>query len=246
MRLGHAGIIVRAEDAFAISVADDEAAAMATAGDLLQIVLTKIESDSEGISSRCFYLVRKGIEETLGLERRSIHEATWLEPLMPRETRKAQWKQIAKRSGLRFPKLEHPRKWRDGFMLFSMLLATIPVAAVWWSLYEIGWLSGIGLWLFSIPALIGWVLGVSRINRRLLDGTPRLAYTVPFDTAGELAVAVLALNFDELQEMSAGERPGKDAVWMRLVGIVCEELQISPDEVRPDSPLTKDMRVPQK
>ena len=122
--------------------------------------------------------------------------------------------------------------------------AMLPVGALWWSLWEIGWLPGIARWLFSIPALIGWVVLVSRINQRLLNWTPRLAYEVPFTTAEDLAVAALALNYDQLQPFGgAGAPPSKDQVWKRLVDILCDKLHVSPDEVVPSTRITEDLRV---
>jgi|SRR5215472_1845545 len=244
MGLDNIGIILRVEDEFSISVPDEEAASVQTVGDLFQLVLNVTGTDSESLSSRIFYRIRKAVEETLGMQPRMIHSGTWLEPLLRRETRLAQWSEIGKRSRLKLPKLVHPRGWRDSFMMVSMLCAVVPVVALWWSLDVIGWLPGIARWAFVLPALIAWVVLVSRINQKLLNATPGLCYEVPCATAKELAEAALELNIDDLGLLSGTGAPaGEEQIWKRIVDILSEELQVTPQEVTPGMRITEGLGV---
>ncbi|HWG20151.1 MAG TPA: hypothetical protein VG225_06440 [Terracidiphilus sp.] len=244
MGLDEPELILRIEDEFGISIGDDEAAKARTVGDLYQLALSKLDTAPHCVSSRAFYRTRKALAQGLEMPPRSIRPSTCLEPLMPRESRIEQWRAVARHSGLRFPQLRHSQTWKDRFLLLSMALSAIPVLAVWWSLYALGWLPGITLWLFAVPAFIAWVVLISRIHQMLLNATPRLAYDVPFRTAGELAMGVLAMNEGEFHPFGKGNKPPlKEIVWARMVEIFRDQLKIEPDEVVANARIAEDLGV---
>lgn len=244
MGLDAVELILRIEDEFSIAISDEEAGAVRTVGDLYDVVLGKLTSCSSCASGKAFYMTRTAIVDTMGLPRRLVGPSTWLEPLLPQSTRIERWKEIAARSKLAFPHLEHPRSWRDGFMLLSMALAAIPVIAVWWSLYVLDWLPGILVWMFAIPALVGWVVLISRINQRILVATPRLAYEIPFKTAGDLAKGVLAMNYKVFDPLGGAQKPlGSAYIWKRIVEIYCDQLKVDAEDVRLDARIVGDLGV---
>jgi hypothetical protein len=233
MELDEERLIVRIEDEFGIAIAEDEVCRARTLKDFHALVLSELESEPACLDGMAFYRARKALAETLGIASRSIRPMTRLEPLMPLDSRIGQWKQLSKRSGLVFPLLTHPKRWKDRFVLISMAIAAVPVIALWWSLNMLGWLPGILVWLFVGPAFIAWFVLISRINQTFLVRTPRLATELPFTTAAELSLSVLALNEQALEGAAEAVQVDERLVWARIAAIVGEELKIDPQDVSP-------------
>jgi hypothetical protein len=242
MGLDGVDLIQRVEDEFSIAIDDDEASRLVTVGDVYRLVLSKAGTNPACLTSRAFYRTRQAMATALGVPRRGIRTSSELVALLPLPSRSGQWKRIAAEIGLRFPRLRHPRQWKDTFMVCGMVLAALPVAALWWALYAIGWIGGIGVFVFSLPALILWVLLVSRLEPRLERATPQLASELPFATAGELAIGVLALNDGVFEPMKKENQPvPRDAAWNRLVVVFSDQLKVDPDRVVANAAIAEDL-----
>jgi hypothetical protein len=234
MGLNEDGLILRIEDEFGISIADEEVCCAQTAKDFHALVLSKLEPNEAGLEAMVFYRTRKALAETLGVPSRTIGPLTRLESLMPLDTRVEQWKQLSRQSGLEFPRLTHPERWQDRFVLISMAVAALPVIALWWSLHVLGWLPGILLYLFTAPAFVAWFVLISRINQRLLMQTPSLANELPFKTAAELSMSILALNEEIFEEAEEDLLVDEQIVWTRIAEVVGRELKVDPGMVSPN------------
>jgi hypothetical protein len=233
MGLNEDELILCIEDEFGITIADEEAYCARTAQDFHGLVLSKLEPGEAGLEAVVFYRTRKVLAEVLGTPSRAIGPLTRLEGLMPLETRGVQWKQLSWRSGLVFPRLTHPKRWKDRFLLMSMAVAAVPVVALWWSLHVLGWLPGILLYLFAAPAFVAWFVLISRINQKLLVLTPWLANEIPFKTAAELSMSVLALNETVFERAVESIQGDKQAIWNRIAEVVGRELKVDPLTVSP-------------
>lgn len=244
MELDGVELILRIEDEFSISISDEEAGAARTVGDLCTLVTGKLDGSTSCAASKAFYRTRRAIVDTLELPRRSVRPSTWLEPLLPQPTRIKRWKEIGARIQLDLPPLVHAKRWRDGFMAISVGVAGIPVIAAWWAFYTLGWLPGFLVWLFALPALVGWVVLISRINQALLSATPGLAYEIPFKAAGDLAMGVLAMNYEVFDPLGATKPPPSwEFISSRIVDILSDQLRIDPAEVRNDARIVEDLGV---
>jgi hypothetical protein len=246
MGLDEDRLIAGIEDEFGITIAADEVRCARTVKDLHTLVLRKLEPKPACLDGMVFHRTRKALAQTLAIPPRSIAPMTRVEPLMPLETRIEQWKQLSRRSGLVFPALRHPKRWKDRFMLISMTTAAIPVIALWWSLHVLGWLPGVLVWLFAGPAFVAWFVLISRINQKLLDQSPGLATEVPFTTAAELSLSVLALNeetFERLGEEMELDHLDEEMIWNRIVETVGKEMKVSPREIAPGMRIGDDVRV---
>lgn len=218
MGLDNAGLIQRVEDEFKISISREEAKRARTAGDLHRLVLRKLVLDG---SSRALFLTQRALASELGVERQTLAAQVLLEPLLPLANRSEQWNRISRRACARFPQLRHSRKQNDLIMLASMTISAIPVIAVWWALYALDWIRGIGVLLFSMPAALAFLLLESRVDKDLLRWTWRYATEVPFKTVGELADAVLAMNralFDT--GLDNAQWPSGAIVWEKLAELI--------------------------
>jgi hypothetical protein len=226
-------LVLHIEDEFGITIGDEEACCAHTAQDFHALVLSKLEPTEAGLEAMVFYRTRKALAGALGIPSRSIGPLTRLESLMPMETRVEQWKRLSRQSGLVIPKLTHPKRWMDRFVLFSIVLATIPVIVLWWSLHVLGWLPGILLYLFIAPAFVAWFVLISRINQKLLMLTPGLAKEFPFKTAAELSISVLALNEAVFDGAAESADVDEQVVWRRVAEVVGRELKVDPLTVSP-------------
>jgi hypothetical protein len=227
------GLVLSIEDEFGITIADEEACCAHTAHDFHALVLSKLEAPESGLEAMVFYRTRKALAETLGIPSRSIGPLTRLESLMPLESRVARWKQLSRKSGLMIPRLTHPKRWVDRFLLISMAGAAIPVIALWWSLRVLGYLPGIVVFLFVAPAFVAWFVLISRINQKLLTLTPGLANEIPFKTAAELSISVLALNEAVFERAEESSDVDEQAIWKRIAEVVGRELKVDPLTVSP-------------
>jgi hypothetical protein len=234
MGLNEDELVLRIEDEFGITIADEEAGCVRTAQDFLALVLSKLEPSEAGLEAMVFYRTRKALAEALGTPSRAIGPLTRLDGLMPLETRVAQWKRLSRRSGLVFPRLTHPKRWKDRFLLISMAAAAVPVIALWWSLHVLGWLPGILMYLFTGPAFVAWFVLISRINQNMLILTPGLANEIPFRTAAELSMSVLALNEGVFEGAAENVEVDEQVVWKRVAEVVGRELKIDPLMVSPN------------
>lgn len=243
MEHGGEGLVSRVEDEFLITISDGEMAAVHTAGGLGELVREKLDGPAAAMANRAFFRTTQAVAECAGVPRHIIVAETLLEPLLPPAGREAQWKRIGERTGLVFPPLVHSKKWKDRFMLFSMAIAAVPVLALWWSLDALGWLPGIFFWLFSGPAFIAWVVLISRIHRRFLLSTPRLAVELPYESAGELASAVLALNMEAIEEVLNKEDLSQEAIWRRMTVVLSEQLKMPPGMLDENTEIRQPLRA---
>lgn len=240
MGLDAVEIVLRTEDEFGITLSDDEAAAAITVGDLYNLVLSKLKVTPGCLTSKAFYLTRRALVESLKIPRRSIRPATPLSPLLPDESRRAQWEQIRERIGLAIPPLRIPAAlkqdlYKRAFVLSSVVAAVLCIAALWQ-----GWRPLLVIFLSCVIWIALSMGGIPLVERL---SALRLASELPADTAGELARVVLNLNYDHFAPLEAPAKPTNEDVWQRLVEIICDQLQVSPEEVVPNACFSDDLGV---
>jgi hypothetical protein len=111
MGLDGVELILAVEDAFQITITDEEAGTIVTVGDLHDLVMAKLHSQDCGrcLTSAAFYRTRQGIAESLGIARRDIRPSTSLDAILPRSGRRQSWRRIQEVANLNLPALQHPR-----------------------------------------------------------------------------------------------------------------------------------------
>jgi len=92
-------LFIAVEDAFQIHFTDEEARDAYTVGALYDLVVAKLDGpcSKRCLTSWAFYRTRRGIVETLGIDRRQIRPATPLEDLLPRDGRRENWRRMIPR-----------------------------------------------------------------------------------------------------------------------------------------------------
>jgi acyl carrier protein len=103
MGLDGVEIVMKVEEAFGISIDDGEAGKIATPGQLIDLVLSKVGRtvDEACLTQRAFHRVRAALMRHMGVSRKQIRPDVLLGSLFPRSTRKEDVRQISGEIGLR-------------------------------------------------------------------------------------------------------------------------------------------------
>ena len=226
-------IVLRIEEAFAIEISANEAAAVRTVGALYELVLSKLETAPSLRPARAFFRLRRAIGSCLGRPRSTIGPTTKLAHLLPRPTRVAAWRSLAEVTGLAFPPLRHPRWVRDTIRVLTGAAGLATLMAL------IAWSRPDGL--FWIPVLVTACFAGALAMAGLYRVTGFLAWELPMRTVGELAAQLTGLNRDEFGE--AGELLSRQDVWQRLVAIFCEQLGLRWEEIQPEARIVENLGV---
>lgn len=229
MGLDAVELILAVEDAFRIHISDEEASAVSTVDDLHALVISKLrEPDSKRcLTSAAFYRVRRGIVETLGLNRRQIRPSTPLEAILPPNGRRQNWYRIQETTKLKLPALRHPPLLQAILLALGAALAVAPglyarIAPAWFL-------------LLPFPGLIVGSLFV-RLSPWLATAFPPHTLTV-----GGLSRDVLAINHARLSE-ELGAWNEQD-VWECLCRLVAHRTGMSPTQINRDSRLFDDLGI---
>jgi acyl carrier protein len=240
MGLDSVELILRTEEDFSISILDEEAEKVRTVGDLYNLVLSKLDVTPGCLTSKSFYFTRRALVDSLQVPRRSIRPATRLSPLLPDETRRAQWQNIREHVGLATPPLRIPADLKQDLYKRTLFVSSaIAVALCVIALWRGWWAVPVFIFcaIFWILLSISSISLVERLSARLL------ATELPADTAGELARVVLSLNFEHFAPSESKTMPSDEDVWRRLVDIICDQLQIARDEIVPNASFGDDLGV---
>jgi acyl carrier protein len=236
-------LVMRTEDEFSITFADDEAETVRTVDDLYKLVLGKLDLTPSCLSSKAFYRTRQALVTCLQVSRRAIRPSSDLELLLPEPTRRRQWSEIAENIALEFPHLQYPARWRKRFLRFGALISAVVVltcAGLIVRAYP-GFISGLFLW---IPAFAIWIILLAVINQTLMRHATNLQTELPCETAGDLSRLVLTSNYEHFSPIGAQNSAiSKEYVWKRLVDIICDQLQVQPEEVEPRATFAEDLGV---
>jgi hypothetical protein len=238
-------IVMRIEEEFSINLPDADLSSVVTVGDLYGIVLNKLETTprSSCLSSKAFYRTRRALVDSLGMARRSIRPATPLEPLLPTESRRHQWAEIAKTIGLKFPKLQPSRSQKDFFLTLGIAIPTVLVLALWATVHVYLGIA-VGNIAFWAAAFVLWALLIGVTASVLLGLSRSLALKLPAPTAGDLARMVLTMNFTTFAPASNGTEPlDREDVWERIVFIFSDQMQIDVEEIVPGARIGEDLRI---
>ena len=224
MDLARSVLIQRVEDEFRIVISDEELSRLRTAGDLHALLAIRLNRGESLLSARALYVTRRALADGLEISQEAITPATRVAELVPEAGRAERWNAVTKSAGGLFPELRLSRRLQDRVMLTSMGLATPPVIALWWALYELDWIRGVWALLFSMPAALAFLLIESRVDKHLLRAAAaRWANELPRETVKDLAQELEELNPPVLREhREAGMGLSSDELWRKLERMIRE------------------------
>ena len=234
---------MRTEDEFGITLSDDEAASTRTVGEFYQLVLSKLDLAPSCLSSKAFYHTRQALVACAQVPRRSIRPSSELETLLPESTRRQRWQEIADHIDLEFPHLQYPSRWRQRFFRLGAFISALIVLACSSLVVRAfpGVISGLAIW---IPAFVTWIILFALINSVFKRYATRLQTELPCETAGDLSRLILTSNYEHFSPTAAKSTAiSKEYVWKKLVDIICDQLQVDPEEVVPRARFVEDLGV---
>jgi hypothetical protein len=235
-------VLVRCvEEEFSIYLPDDELTEVYTVGNLYNLLLRKLKPTPDCLTSKAFYRIRRAMTAVLGLPRRSIRPATFLDDLLNEKQIREQWSAIAHESGLKLPSLRHTVEWKHSVQMLSAVLSFVITLALTKVLSQFASITLDNYFVFTAFFILGLIL-FAVIYTMLLKATPFRRSVLPTLSAGELSRAVLSMNGAEFtRETNGAAKLTQDQVWIRLVGVFCDQMAFRPEDVVPSASILVDL-----
>ncbi len=217
MGLDGVELVIATEEQFGIKLSDAEAERCRTPGQLVDLVLSKLRlrDDAPCVHQRAFHLLRRGLIQVSGAERRSIRLDTKLIAGSRHRHTPEFWHALRDAVGARsWPRLERPR-WVVG-LLWLVFFGTC-AALTWWT-------------SLAAVAVVGGFLMVVVGNRV----TKSCGTTIP---AGCATVRGLIPHVTSSPMVSWS----REQVAPRVRNLVEDILSLSPGQYREDADFVKDL-----
>src|SRR5579864_9237877 len=122
---GSQDLINAIENRFGVILTNDEAQALRTPAQLIDLILAKVESGEPTgcMSQQGFHLIRRAAQRSFGLPRQSISPNSKLEEIVPRKLRYARWKGFGTNIGaVSWPEL---KRSRVTFVVLALLAVAV-------------------------------------------------------------------------------------------------------------------------
>jgi acyl carrier protein len=226
MGLDGVELVLEAEEAFGISLPDDEMVEAVTVGKFYDAILRQLPCPEKKycLSAVAFYKLHQPLLTVTGKKHGEVRPTTRLDALLPRWQRKSAWRKISRLSGLRLPSLCLP-DWAVLVALVSAVFVVVAGAL----LFE---------WPFSFMLLVrgfvAFILTCWVVSAVFGVGSPRHLQTV-----GQLTKAVLAKNFAKLSgEITNFDR---NEVWESVRILVADQLGVGIEKVTKEARFVADL-----
>ena len=232
MGLDSVELVMEVEDAFNISIPDNEASEIRTIGDMYACVLAKVDkhrAKESCVSQRLFYKLRRCLIEQANVSCNRIRPGEFTEKYFPRRGRNQLWKQFSEKLDLRFPGLRRPL-W---VIIVPAWLFVVITTCVWFLLEG----SVAQKWIEpSLPLFFIW-LPIYFVF--FLYATRSLAVEIPSHckTIGGLAKSLVTKNFAKVSE---GQFTDAD-VWNTICMIISEQLNVDIEKLQPETKFVPDL-----
>lgn len=138
MGLESVELVMRVEESFGVTISDAEAVRCETPADVIALVLGKIQTSGTNgcLSQRGFYVLRRALTKTLGIDRRVVTLDTGIRSLCSGSSDPELWELLKLATkARRWPPLVRPRRlvwclWLlTGVVLVGLFQVTVPVFA---------------------------------------------------------------------------------------------------------------------
>lgn len=223
-------LVMEIEEAFSITIPDEEAARMVTVGDVFDYIVarTSIPRDNSiCLTAVTFYSLRRAATTLGAPQRLRPHDSTLA--ILPDHNRQKFWSRLQTLSELHLPSLRRPN-W-----LITICTVLVIISSVLIGMFVFHFADSLFVGFASASAS-GFVLAV------VIRGITRPLAIYPASscvTLRGLAESALAINFATLSEQYQGA--GDKDLWVTLRSIVVEQLGVSPDEVTRSASFVNDL-----
>jgi acyl carrier protein len=238
MGLDGVELVMATEERFGIEITDEEATAVRTVGDLIQLVTGKlaVANESTCFTRKAFYLLRRTLMRITQAPRASIRPGTAIQTLPEADDSKQFWQRLQTELGARnWPELQYP-----GPISFAIGTASILIfaGALWGCLR----LTSFGMWTwlfglaFALAASILFAEQVARVTASLRTEIPDSRQTV-----GALANLIVNRN-PELIAVSR-EQWTQERIRLCLKEVISEQLGLPMEKLHDNARFVQDLGV---
>jgi hypothetical protein len=159
MGLDGVELLMNLEEAFGVEITDEEATNCKTPRMVIDLIVSKLNGAEGRVcrSQRAFYIIRRLLVRTFGLERKSIRPDTRLREFFPEPRQKELWDQLkAALTPGNWPPLKLPL-WMSRCVL-ALCIAVFPVGVIIGLLWpgQVGVALGFGVVLVVLAAIIAF------------------------------------------------------------------------------------------
>ena len=230
MGLDAVELVMEIEEAFSITIPDDEASRLITVGDVFDYLIAHTSVPKQSavcLSAMAFYSIRRAAM-TLGATKRLRPRDSTLTAL-PDSNRRRYWAQLQEKSELKLPPLRRPR-WLVGICTLAVMACSAYFGVRAYQMSD-SQLAGL-----ATATAIGSIVGV------IVGWLTRPFAVYPANnciTFRGLAESALGLNFKTLSERYNGANASD--IWVALRSIIVEQLGVAPEEVKPAANFVNDL-----
>lgn len=234
MGLDTVELIIAVEDAFDITIPEDRFAEIHTVGDLYELVREQTAEKTADEARKCdiclssatFLAIRRAVRNILGSDCLRIRPCESVDATLPREGRRAVWRELACELQLKLPPLTRP-VWL--VRLSGMAVAVLAASSGVMVSARFGWKTAV---LTALGTLVA-AGSVARIATRSFAILPsgRIA------TFRGLSQTVLAGNYATLSE----RYQSSSDIWNALKTLVADCLDVPEDAVTRDAHIVRDL-----
>jgi hypothetical protein len=231
-------LVMNVEEAFDITIPDEEAEKIHNVGQLYAYVLAKLpQPPSPGcVSSATFYRLRRALQELFAISRERIRLAARTEDLIPREGRPERWRRLAEAlTPGRLPELRRPQ-WVEPWLppcglltLFTMLLTGGCVVLA----HALGW-PGVAAFAITFLGVLLCLFVDLVVNVAIYRFTARYALELPSGCLTIRDTVYTLVQSEPGRIVSATARAGDAEIWSVLCSIVGRCLEIPPETLTPE------------
>ncbi len=231
-------LVMEVEETFDITIPDDEAGQIRTAGDLFHYILLKLPCDGSGSagcpSSRAFHRLRRALMDHHGIDRRRVRPGARMAELIPADDLPDAWPRLGRDLGWRLPDLVRP-PWLCRALIGGLVTVQFGlILFVWGNLAGFAFEAlGAAVCWFAIttPLLLGIAV---RLTRPLAIHVPASCETL----RGILKTVIPSSSFGTLGR-DMGSLPSE--VWFTLRRIIAEISGADPEMITEETNFLTDL-----
>jgi acyl carrier protein len=238
MGLDGVELVMTTEERFGIEITDEEAEAVRTVGDLIELVSGKLSVGTEStcFTRKAFYLLRRTLMRITQTPRARIRPGTAVQALPEAADSKQFWQKLQTELGARnWPELEYP-----GRISFAIGTASILIFAgdLWGCLR----LTSFGIWTwlfglaFALAASILFAEQLARVTASLRTEIPDSSLTV-----GSLANFIVNRNPDLISV--SRDQWTQERIRLCVKEVISEQLGLPMERLHDDARFVQDLHL---
>lgn len=229
MGLDGVELVMAVEEEFGVSIADGEAEKRLHPSDVIDLVCSKVRLTGEQLcqSQRSFYIARRALVQTFGVQREAAKPASHLSDFIPADNQTIHWNRLKlAMAAEEWPKLVRPRWMSIMIAVISGLVSLCVIIILQWNISS-------PLSLVSIVVGLMAAIAFSKLCKRI---TRRWENLIPIYTGTVLDLARVAQRSHDMEWT-------RDGIAKTLKRIIIDQLGLKEEDYSEDAHFVKDYGV---